>query len=151
MPETSNACIVRQLLDSLNARDTSRWAEWLHEDCYQTLPYAPRGDFPTRIEPASEIIFHFDHVLAKRETVNFYDIEIIPAADSDIVFAELKQDSLLSGGGRRYRQIYVFKFVFNKGRIVRWDEYFDPQRVLEAFEGIDGAIGELDHRKAPRS
>ena len=66
MHETPNARIVRQLLSSLNERDTARWAEWLREDCYQTLPFAPRGDFPTRIETASEIIFHFDHVLAKR-------------------------------------------------------------------------------------
>ena len=146
MPETSNTRVVRDLLESLNARDTSRWPEWLHEECLQTLPYAPRGGFPTRIAPAADIIAHFDYVLAKREVVNFFDIEVIPATNPNIVFAELKQDSILATG-KHYEQVYIFKFLFDQGRIVRWDEYFDPQRVLDAFGGTDGAIAELDHNR----
>ena len=78
--------------------------------------------------------------LAKRDVVNFYDLKIWPTTDPNVVFAEFKQDSPIADSDRHYTQIYVHKFVFRDGRVVRWDEYFDPMRILDAFGGLEKAI-----------
>lgn len=144
----SNTEITRSVIETLGKKNTSQWPEWFHVDAVLNFKYANRGDFPSKIETAEEIIFHFNFVMERRGEVKFFDIVVTPSADEDVVFVEFEQKSWVPRTERYYEQIYISKFLFKEGKVIQWDFYHNPQRAEDAFGGAEGVTEDLNHTKA---
>jgi ketosteroid isomerase-like protein len=122
--ETVEAYFRLQREKNLNA-----WFELWAPDGVFVIPYAPAG-FPDRIEGRARLEPLYRQLFESYGELRFHDLEIRPMLDPDTFLATWITDvDLLAGGTYVNKLIAIFQL--RDGKIVRYDEYFDPTRFGE--------------------
>ena len=130
-----SAVAIAQFLELLSKGRLDQWAALWSEDAVQLMPYAPEG-FPQRLDGRGRIVRHYENVLANKvDGVRFNDVLVFASADGRFAFAQYRGDSVNKSTGKIYRQQYAGLFEFERGRIRKWTEYFNPLPFIEAYDG----------------
>lgn len=121
---------VEQLLQTVERKDSVALAGFFVDDVSLTLPLSADGSVNPRAvftgKPA--VLGYFRNIFNNFSQVRFANSRIYGTTDGTTVFAEGQGDFV--GTARLnnvpYRNVYVFKFEFRNGQVMRVSEYVSP-------------------------
>ena len=111
------------------------------EDAVVEFPYAPSIQRPARLDGKAAIAPYFREVTALLVDLGFHDIELVPAADPEVVVMRAHGAATIVPTGKHYEQDYVFFIRIRGEKVVSYREYWNPLPVIEAFADDDIAQG----------
>ena len=124
---------VFEALEALTRKDVSMWPALFHEDGVQEFPFAPQGS-PQRIEGKAVIA---DYLADYPKKLDLHRIgRPVWHHDGDTAIAEFAVEGTAVPTGRPYDQRYIGVIEHRAGKIVRYDDYWNPQIVAEALGGM---------------
>jgi uncharacterized protein len=125
--------LVFDALHALTHRDTSKWSELFADDGVQEFPFAPEGA-PGRIESKAGIA---DYLKDYPEKLNLHHIgQPVWHHDGSTAIAEFAVEGTAVPTGKPYNQRYISVIEHKDGKITRYVDYWNPQVVAEALDGI---------------
>ena len=131
-----SAATVERFFSILEARDRDALVRLLDEDVTTVLPYTASGDTAPEaartFEGRAATMGYFEGAMKRIEIIRFEKTRITPAQDGHTVFTETRGDMRLANG-RRYENLYVWRFEVEDGRIANITEYFNPVTAALAF------------------
>ncbi|WP_082650759.1 nuclear transport factor 2 family protein [Mastigocoleus testarum] len=133
VPRSSAARVVKEFLQSLEAKDTNAIALLWSQDAAVEVPYDLQGrSFPNR-EAAQRYI---EEVIQPFSEIRFERIRLYQTRNPNVVIIEGQGDFTIAEDGRSYRNTYisVFQTKGNKLSLIR--EYFNPLIIARTF-GVD--------------
>jgi ketosteroid isomerase-like protein len=125
---------VREFFELLHQKDIEAWGELWHEQGRIIVPYPAEG-FPTSIEGKAEIVSGFQTMFANFDTFESEITGVYPAADSDAVCVEYRNNATLVGG-TVYTNENIAVFRFEDGLIREYHDYFDPRRFQTVVDAL---------------
>jgi uncharacterized protein len=126
--------LARAYIDALEAKDKEAILSMLADDFVMEMPFDTAGtnDLSNSwggIETASVT---YEENFAQVDFVRFADVEIFPARDPTVAFAEAR-GVVTTSSGRPYENRYVLRFEALDGRITRIREYLNPVTAAISF------------------
>ncbi len=123
-----------QLLENGDARG---WCDLFRTDGVLEFPYAPPG-WDTRFEGRETIWAHMQK-FPEHLTIHFSEVTFYETADPDLAIGEFHGDGIATVSGNKIAQDYVTILWTKGGQIVRYRDFWNPIRHLEALGGVDAA------------
>lgn len=131
---TRNLRAVQDYFRLQSEKDLDGWIDLWAEDGVFVIAYPPAG-FPARIEGRAAIGPLYRKLFEGYAEVRFQDLDIRPLLDPDRFVATWITDLDLMAGGT-YVNALLGLFTFRDGKLLRYDEYFDPR----PFEKAQAAV-----------
>jgi len=132
---------TQRFLDTLESADQPALAEMLDDGIVWSAPMSFSGSAEDA-EPACgrEAFGHrLNSISALMRSARFTDRRITVSADGATTFVQSRGE-FLTADGRRYRNVYVFRFDWRDDKIVSWEEYANPITILRTFPDHYGAV-----------
>lgn len=124
--------LFRTFLDAIARVDAAKMRELADPELVMRTPFSPEG-LPTICQGLDNFIVQTKAVFEPIETFRWHDIEVYPAQEQDLFFATAKSEVLLKSG-KIYKNDYCFVVRTKNGKIIDHTEYFNPLRIIAAFE-----------------
>jgi ketosteroid isomerase-like protein len=137
---------TNRFLDVLEAGDQAGLAELLDDHVLWTAPMSVGGGADTEPARGREAFgSRLGAITRLMRSARFTDRRITASADGATTFVQTKGD-FLTTDGRPYRNVYVFRFDWLRGKIVTWEEYANPVTILQTFPDeyghlLEGLLG----------
>ena len=129
----ANRELAERVLELLG---TEEQFELYDDDIVMEFPYGPSLGMPDRFEGRQAVVAHVRHVLPALQGVVLGPLTVSSVAgDPTTVFAEYDGDCPTPGGST-YRQVYINKMTFRDGMLLHMRELWDPQRMIDAGNGV---------------
>ena len=131
---------VEDLFARLSARQFGTLEEVLDDDAVFDVAYSPgRSSFPNPVKGAKAIQGMFETGVASMfSRLDFKVLETYLGQESDVIVVEYASSGVAAPTGRPYSNRYVGIFTVRGGRVARWREYHNPERMVEAFGSPSG-------------
>lgn len=123
-----------QLLENGDARG---WCDLFHPNGVLEFPYAPPG-WKTRFEGREAIWKHMQK-FPEHLTVRFSEVSFYQTVDPDLAIGEFHGDGRATVSGGKLDQDYISLLWTKDGQIVRYRDFWNPLRHLEALGGVEAA------------
>ncbi len=133
---TAREMLVKSL-KLLEAGDARSWCDLFHEDGVLEFPYAPPG-WNNRME-GRETIWEHMQKFPEHLTVRFSDVSFYDTTDPDLAIGEFHGEGTATVSGRRLDQDYVSMVWTKDGKIIRYRDFWNPIRHLDALGGEEAA------------
>jgi ketosteroid isomerase-like protein len=129
--------LIRHWWTTVRAKDLDGLQEILSDDIVIELPFNESGrneDGGFRRYVGIEQVrgFWSTAFAAEGKSHGLTDVDITISADGRLVFVEAR-GHLTMASGKSYRNRYVFRFVFEAGKIIHVREYYNPITSAYAF------------------
>jgi uncharacterized protein len=111
--------------------DLDPWFALWHPDGVFNIPYAPEG-FPDRIEGLARLEPIYRQLFAGYSALRYRDLRIEPLLDPTRFVATWTTEADRVAGGTYVNRLIALFFFDEDGKLVRYDEYFDPR----AFDSV---------------
>jgi ketosteroid isomerase-like protein len=133
------AAAANRFLDLLEAGDRSGVEGMLSADVTWTTPMTATGnvDDGERVEGREAFQARASAIGAMMRSTRFVDRRVTTSADGATTFVQTRGD-FRSADGRPYRNVYVFRFDWQDGRLAAWEEYANPITILRTFPDVFG-------------
>jgi ketosteroid isomerase-like protein len=131
---TGNIATIYSFYDLLGHKELKGWARLWQEDGKIVVPYPPQG-FPSVIDGKQDITTGFNALFGNFRTFHAAITAVYPAADSDAVVVEYRNDAILNNG-TRYTNDNIAVFQFTDGLISEYHDYFDPRRFQAVVDAL---------------
>jgi ketosteroid isomerase-like protein len=116
------------------------WMEIWAEDAIAEFPYAP-GQYPKRLEGKNAIFEYYKDASAAFKLDEEKSLVLYPSSDPLVAVFETSMDFRILSTGKDYSQDYICVVkVRDDGKIILYREYWDPIRVLEAFQSENNEV-----------
>lgn len=115
--------------------DIAAWFDLFADDAVVEFPYASSLGLFSSLEGIEAIRRYFADTPERFRELSFAGLRRYVTTDPDVVLAEFHGSALIGSTGLRYEQDYIAVLKTREGKIVLYREFWDPQRVLEAFGG----------------
>jgi ketosteroid isomerase-like protein len=122
----------REYLRALQAKDKATILAILTDDFTLVVPCTLSGvndnssaTWSGRTGPNGADV-NLDEAFKKIEPIRYPELEFTAGQNPEIAFAEGMGDMRMSATGRHYRNIYVFRFDSEAGKLKRIREYVNP-------------------------
>ena len=119
-------------LTHLQSGDWEAYAALWAEDATFEFPYAPDGQ-PRVLHGKDAILTHMTSMMRSLVVDDVPVLEVVPAADPEMVVAELEMQMRVVSTGTLYHQRYVTIFTFEGGLLRTYREYSNPLVFLRSF------------------
>lgn len=131
---------VEDLFARLSARQFGTLDEVLDDDAVFDVAYSPEtSSFPNPVKGAQAIRGMFETGVASMfSRLDFEVLETYLGQESDVIVVEYASSGVAAPTGRPYSNRYVGIFTVSDGRVARWREYHNPERMIEAFGNPGG-------------
>ena len=131
---------VKDLFARLSARQFGTLEEVLDDDAVFDVAYSPEtSSFPNPLKGAKAIRGMFvTGVAGMFSRLEFEVLETYLGQESDVIVVEYASSGVAAPTGRPYSNRYVGIFTVSDGRVARWREYHNPERMIEAFGSPGG-------------
>lgn len=122
----------REYLRALQAKDKAAILAILADDFTLVVPCALSGVNDSSSATWSGMTgpngadVNLDKTFEKIEPIRYPDLEFTVGQNPDVAFAEGMGDMRMTSTGRHYRNIYVFRFDSEAGKLKRIREYVNP-------------------------
>lgn len=127
--------IVTSFLDRLgHENDVDGLMTLIAEDVVVDTPFSPAG-LPTQFKGLAEVEARFGDARRPMPFFTFLDVEILATEDPERWVATCRSEGT-QADGRGYANIYCWIFRVRAGKIDRWTEYYDPQKVMPFLDAI---------------
>lgn len=136
---TSPAASVLQNYLRLLGTDPQAWLALFHEDATMEFPFSAKLGLPTEFGGKTAIGAHIERMVAAMHDLRISQVQIYPAADPDMAFAEFHADCLVGPDMHPYSQDYIVYLQLKDGKIARYREYWDPIRVQGSVSAVVNA------------
>ncbi len=137
-PEQRTETQTRALLDALERKDFDAVSARIDRNATLTVPLSfsgapePAGQFANK----EEILGYVNNVFTNFQRIRFADVRISVTANGKTSFVQAKGD-FLTVDGRSYRNVYIYRFDWRNGRMVRTEEYANPIALCNTFEYLN--------------
>lgn len=128
---------------ALIPRDIERWLALFADDAIVEFPYAPSLGMPARLVGKPAIRAYFERTPAVFQGLRFRDVRVYAVAGGATAIAEAHGSATIATTGQAYEQDYVMVVDWADGAIVRYREYWDAIRALEAMGGRAAVLATL--------
>lgn len=132
----NNQCLMaaaQKYLSIVKGASVDSWLEIWAEEAIVEFPYAP-GSYPKRLEGRKAIYEYFKAVAPVFDMLREGPLVMYPSIDPLVAVFEVSIDFRIKSTGKEYCQDYICVLQLrDDGRIVRYREYWDPVRALEAL------------------
>jgi ketosteroid isomerase-like protein/catechol 2,3-dioxygenase-like lactoylglutathione lyase family enzyme len=108
------------------------YANLITEDVVHEYPYAP-APFANRVQGRDAVTAHLLNITRLASNWRFTDFTFSASSDPDTVFVEFEGGGLVTATGKTYHQVYNARLTMRGEQISHYREYFNPNRILEAF------------------
>ncbi|PHM45537.1 nuclear transport factor 2 family protein [Xenorhabdus miraniensis] len=129
--------VLVRSLQLLEAGDARGWCDLFHPDGVLEFPYAPPG-WKTRFE-GREVIWKHMQKFPEHLTVRFTEVSFYETADPNMAIGEFHGDGFATVTGRKLEQDYISVLWTNNGQIMRYRDFWNPLRHLDALGGVEAA------------
>ena len=131
---------VEDLFARLSARQFGTLEEVLNDDAVFDVAYSPEtSSFPNPVKGAKAIQVMFETGVASMfSRLDFKVLETYLGQESDVIVVEYASSGVAAPTGRPYSNRYVGIFTVRGGKVTRWREYHNPERMVEAFGSPSG-------------
>lgn len=129
--------LLTKSLMCLECGDARGWCDLFHADGVLEFPYAPPG-WSERFE-GREAIWAQMRKFPEHLTISFGEVTFHPVADPDLAIGEFHGEGTAIGSGRVLSQDYISVVTSKDGQILRYRDYWNPLRHLEALGGAEAA------------
>lgn len=129
--------ILLHSLQLLQSGDARGWCDLFHPDGVLEFPYAPPG-WNTRFE-GREAIWEHMRKFPENLTISFSEVTFHETADPDLAIGEFHGDGTGTVSSGKLAQDYISVLWIKDGQIVRYRDFWNPLRHLEALGGIEAA------------
>lgn len=125
---------VERFISALENKDVETISGLLDDRMTLVNPLSLSGDLAdeVRFEGKEASLGYFRGVTERMGRIRFVDVEMSEVDDGRAVFFEANGD-LTTADGVPYRNVYVLKFEFSGGLIVRQVEYANPVTFATTF------------------
>lgn len=124
---------AQKYLSIVKGASINIWMEIWTEDAIVEFPYAP-GQYPKRLEGRNAIYEYYKATRTVFELQGEKNLVMYPSSDPLVAVFEVSMDFRILSTGKDYSQDYICVVkIRDDGKIVLYREYWDPVRVLEAF------------------
>lgn len=130
---TPSQQILLTSLELLEQGDARGWVDLFSADGVLEFPYAPPG-WPFRFQGHEALWAHMQK-FPENLTVRFSGVTFYDTTDTDLAIAEFHADGTATATGRTLAQDYVSILWTENGQIVRYRDFWNPQRHLDALGG----------------
>ena len=126
--------LARAYIDALQAKDKARMLSLLADDFTLVVPFNVSGTNDLSDSWCGIAAAGKNYEVAWREiaVLKYTDIVITPGSDPNVAFLE-GRGAMTMANGRSYRNLYVFRFEVEGGKIKRAYEYANPVTGAIAF------------------
>lgn len=131
-----NEQVVASFLQLLADKKMDEWGELWAKKAVQDMPFSPSG-FPKRVEGREALIKHYSGLPETYGSMAFPELTFRPMLDPDWVLAEYRGELEVIATGNSYNNYYCGLFHLQKGRILLFREYYNPNALTRAFGGIE--------------
>lgn len=135
------AAVTNRFLDLLEAGDRKEVSEMLSARVTWTTPMTATGilDDADRIQGMEAFESRLSTIEAMMQSARFVDRRVTTSADGTTTFVQTRGD-FRTADGRPYRNVYVFRFDWQDGKLVTCEEYANPITILRAFPDVYGDL-----------
>lgn len=126
-----NRAVARAFFARLEAFDIEGFAALFAPEGAQIMPFSPEG-FPRRLVGREAIFNQYRGMPQNFTSMRFPDLVIHDLVDPARFFATYRGEISLRAGGH-YNNTYAGLFLVRDGKIVEFQEYFDPIVLQRAF------------------
>jgi ketosteroid isomerase-like protein len=119
---------------ALGTTDMEAFLGLMHDEIVIEFPYGTSAGLKPRLAGRDEIRQGLSGFLASVPSLRFLDVVVHQTADPDQAFAIYRADATVLSTGKPYRQDYVAQLRRRDGKVVYFREWFDPVRLLTAFQ-----------------
>ncbi|GAA5085111.1 ketosteroid isomerase-like protein [Thermocatellispora tengchongensis] len=132
--EADPIAATERFLDLLENGDRAGLTAMLDDDVVWSVPMTATGDpgDVVRVEGKDAFLARVGKLETITRTVRFVDRRISVTADGATTFVQARGD-FRTTGGTPYRNTYVFRFDWLRGKLRSWEEYANPIAVHRAF------------------
>lgn len=137
-PEQRAEAQTRALLGAFERKDIDAISAMIDRNATLTIPLSffgapePAGHFANK----EEILGYVNGVVTNFQSIRFTDLRISVTANGKTSFAQANGD-FLTADGRSYRNVYIYRFDWKNGRMVRTEEYANPITLCNTFENLN--------------
>lgn len=130
-----NNDISKLILNHLEyaTQDFQKWLDLLDDQIIIEFPFGEAAGNPSSMEGKELIEKSIKEFLDSVPGIRFKNPVIYLGADPDEAFAKYEVEVDVPATGKVYKQKYIAHFRQQKGKLIYLSEYFDPTKVLEAF------------------
>jgi len=135
------AAATNRFLDLLEDGDSRGVGAMLSAHVTWSAPMTATGnvDDAERTEGREAFQARLSSIGALMQSARFVDRRVTTSADGTTTFVQTRGD-FRSADGSPYRNVYVFRFDWQDGKIVAWEEYANPITILRAFPDVYGDL-----------
>ncbi len=138
MPETTSApplggfaALLERALGPLVDPHTPGFLEMMAEDAVMEFPFAPPGTL-RRLEGRAALRTHLERINGVVDFEYFSEPTVHYVEGRDVVILEFSCRGRASATGRAYDQDYISVLTLRDGKIVRYQDYWNPLTLLDA-------------------
>lgn len=132
MKQIDGSALVLKYLETAT-KDLEKWTELLHDDIIIEFPYAGSVGWPEKIQGKEVIKASIGEFLSQVPGLEFKNPQVFQTTDPNVLFATYDTEVKVSATGKTYKQKYISYFGLADGKIKNMAEYYDPEKIKEAF------------------
>ena len=129
--------LARGFLGALSHADFDAWSLLVAPDVVMVFPYSPPG-FPKKISGRAPCVAFQRKVADSFASFRWIALDLHACDDAELVFGTASSE-ILFNTGLRYSNEYCLIFRIRGGEVSEFYEYFDPLRLMAAFDRAPGA------------
>lgn len=135
--KAKNEAALRKIMAALEARDLATVESFMAENVVLVQPVTFSGSIENsamkRYEGKKAVSGFVQGLFAGFKELKFSDVSMFSTGSGKTVFVEMKSNFITAEGGASYKNIYVVKYDFEKGKVTGITEYFNPVPIAELF------------------
>lgn len=137
MVQQHSVHVARGFLDALSHADFDAWSLLAAPDVVMVFPYSPPG-FPKQISGRAACVAFQRKVASSFASFTWIALDLHACDDAELVFGTASSE-IVFNSGHRYSNEYCLIFRIRGGEVSEFREYFDPLRLMAAFDRAPGA------------
>ncbi|MDW3195060.1 MAG: nuclear transport factor 2 family protein [Cytophagales bacterium] len=128
-----NLKAAKLMIAATENKDIETLMSFFTEDAIFAQPFNPQGvDYAYSSKEA--IRAGFEGIFKLIDTMSYKNKAFTPSNDGSVVFFEAQGDMQLSGSGKDYDNMYVFRVDFDKnGKVTKLTEYMNSLYLAKTF------------------
>lgn len=117
--------LIQLFADRYISKDFAAFLDLFADDVVFEFPYAQEPN-PTRLDGKTALQQYLEKLGEVLEITSFTTPVIHLAADAPVFFAQFEANGNNRATGRSYKQSYISVIEVQEGRIVRYQDYWNP-------------------------